>query len=390
MMKKILSVFAAGLIAASFFGCECDSDNDNAALLLAVSQKSGSSVGGVLPANEGENKLSGNTYKDGNTTCKFADSTYDVIEVSGTFNPFSLDENAFTYSEKATVTRTTTYRYAYGNNTIYSIKSSGKVEFKNGDKKYTLTSSITTYKSDDDYVDKYVNAVFDKDMYKALGWTKEPTEEQITNARNWAKNDRYSCFGLYGYTDTTSATKVSAEVLAKYNKAAAKQAEIDSKVIILNAYKFDGSNLQVADVGNYPKSITLASLYYGIYPFSKTLTDGCSIEISGATVLDAENVICNPMSRPAILLTDGITGFKIKSISDNGATLTGVTRSGAGTYADPYKWTAVGDFAAEFTPSKTESEISYTLKIDSVTLGTVTIPFTSTDSSTHYTTYTKQ
>lgn len=64
MMKKILSVFAAGLIAASFFGCECDSDNDNAALLLAVSQKSGSSVGGVLPANEGENKLSGNTYKD--------------------------------------------------------------------------------------------------------------------------------------------------------------------------------------------------------------------------------------------------------------------------------------------------------------------------------------
>lgn len=389
-MKKILSVFAAGLIAASFFGCECDSDNDNAALLLAVSQKSGSSVGGVLPANEGENKLSGNTYKNGDKTYKFADSTYDVIEVYDASNPFSRDENTFTYSEKATVTKTTTYRYAYGNNTIYSIKSSGKVEFKNGDKKYTLTSSITTYKSDDDYVDKYVNAVFDKDMYKALGWTKEPTEEQITNARNWAKNNRYSCFGLYGYTDTTSATEVSAEVLAKYNKAAAKQAEIDSKVIILNAYKFEGSNLQVADVGNYPKSITLASLYYGIYPFSKTLTDGCSIEISGATVLDAENVICNPMSRPAILLTDGITGFKIKSISDNGATLTRVTRSGAGTYADPYKWTAVGDFAAEFTPSKTESEISYTLKIDSVTLGTVTIPFTSTDSSTHYTTYTKQ
>lgn len=47
-MKKNLSVFAAGLIAASFFGCECDSDNDNAALLLAVSQKSGSSVGGVF------------------------------------------------------------------------------------------------------------------------------------------------------------------------------------------------------------------------------------------------------------------------------------------------------------------------------------------------------
>lgn len=390
MMKKILSVFAAGLIAASFFGCECDSDNDNAALLLAVSQKSGSSVGGVLPANEGENKLSGNTYKNGNKTYKFADSTYDVIEVYDESNPFSRDENTFTYSEKATVTKTTTYRYAYGNNTIYSIKSSEKFEFKNGDKKYTLTSSITTYKSDDDCVDKYVNAVFNKDMYKALGWTKEPTEEQITNARNWAKNNRYSCFGLYGYTDTTSATEVSVEVLAKYNKAAAKQAEIDSKVIILNAYKFDGSNLQVADVGNYPKSITLASLYYGIYPFSKTLTDGCSIEISGATVLDAENVICNPQSRPAILLTDGTGGFKIKSISDNGATLTGVTRSGAGTYADPYKWTAVGDFAAEFTPSKTESEISYTLKIDSVTLGTVTIPFTSTDSSTHYTTYTKQ
>lgn len=351
-MKKILSVFAAGLIAASFFGCECDSDNDNAALLLAVSQKSGSSVGGVLTANEGENKLSGNTYKNGDKTYKFADSTYDVIEVYDASNPFSRDENTFTYSEKATVTKTTTYRYAYGNNTIYSIKSSGKVEFKNGDKKYTLTSSITTYKSDDDYVDKYVNAVLDEDMYKALGWTKEPTEEQITNARNWAKNNRYSCFGLYGYTDTTSATEVSAEVLAKYNKAAAKQAEIDSKVIILNAYKFDGSNLQVADVGNYPKSITLASLYYGIYPFSKTLESG-SIEISGAT-------------------------------------LTLVTRSGAGTYADPYKWTAEGDFAAEFTPSKTESEISYTLKVGSETLGTVTIPFTSTDSSTHYTTYTKQ
>lgn len=388
-MKKILSVFAAGLIAASFFGCECDSDNDNAALLLAVSQKSGSSVGGVLTANEGENKLSGNTYKNGDKTYKFADSTYDVIEVYDASNPFSRDENTFTYSEKATVTKTTTYRYAYGNNTIYSIKSSGKVEFKNGDKKYTLTSSITTYKSDDDYVDKYVNAVLDEDMYKALGWTKEPTEEQITNARNWAKNNRYSCFGLYGYTDTTSATEVSAEVLAKYNKAAAKQAEIDSKVIILNAYKFDGSNLQVADVGNYPKSITLASLYYGIYPFSKTLESG-SIEISGATVLDAENVICNPQSRPAILMTGGTGGFKIKSISDNGATLTLVTRSGAGTYADPYKWTAEGDFAAEFTPSKTESEISYTLKVGSETLGTVTIPFTSTDSSTHYTTYTKQ
>lgn len=390
-MKKILSVFAAGLIAASFFGCECDSDNDNAALLLAVSQKSGSSVGGVLPANEGENKLSGNTYKNGDKTYKFADSTYDVIEVLfDTSNPSSFDENTGTYSEKATVTKTTTYRYAYGNNTIYSIKSSEKFEFKNGDKKYTLTSSITTYKSDDDYVDKCVNAVFNKDMYKALGWTKEPTEEDITNARNMAKNGRYFLFEQVGYTDTTSATEVSAEVLAKYNKAAAKQAEIDSKVIILNAYKFEGSNLQVADVGNYPKSITLASLYYGIYPFSKTLTDGCSIEISGATVLDAENVICNPQSRPAFLLTDGTRGFKIKSISDNGATLTGVTRSGAGTYADPYKWTAVGDFAAEFTPSKTESEISYTLKIDSVTLGTVTIPFTSTDSSTLYTTYTKQ
>ena len=389
MMKKILSVFAAGLIAASFFGCACDSDNDNAALLLAVSQKSGSSVGGVLPANEGENKLSGNTYKNGNKTYKFADSTYDVIEVYDVSNPFSCDENTSTYSEKATVTETTTYRYAYGNNTIYSIKSSGKSEFKNGDKKYTLTSSITTYKSDCDYVDKYVNAVLNKDMYKALGWTKEPTEEDITNVRNWAKKNRYSCFGLYGYTDTTSATKVSVEVLAKYNKAAAKQAEIDSKVIILNAYKFDGSNLQVADVGNYPKSITLASLYYGIYPFSKTLESG-SIEISGATVLDAENVICNPQSRPAILVTDGTVGFKIKSISDNGATLTRVTRSGAGTYADPYKWTAGDDVAVEFTPSKTESEISYTLKMGSDTLGTVTIPFTSTDSSTLYTTYTKQ
>lgn len=378
------------MIAASFFGCECDSDNDNAALLLAVSQKSGSSVGGVLPANEGENKLSGNTYKNGNKTYKFADSTYDVIEVYDASNPFSRDENTGTYSEKATVTKTTTYRYAYGNNTIYSIKSSGKSEFKNGDKKYTLTSSITTFKSDDDYVDKYVNDLFYKDIYNALGWTKEPTEEDITKARNMAKNSRYYLFEKYGYTDTTSATEVSAEVLAKYNKAAAKQAEIDSKVIILNAYKFDGSNLQVADVGNYPKSITLASLYYGIYPFSKTLTDGCSIEISGATVLDAENVICNPMSRPAILSTNGITGFKIKSISDNGATLTLVTRSGAGTYADPYKWTAGDDVAVEFTPSKTESEISYTLKVGSDTLGTVTIPFTSTDSSTHYTTYTKQ
>lgn len=388
-MKKILSVFAAGLIAASFFGCACDSDNDNAALLLAVSQKSGSSVGGVLPANEGENKLSGNTYKDGNTTYKFADSTYDVIELFDTSNPSSFDENTGTYSEKATVTKTTTYRYAYGNNTIYSIKSSEKYEFKNGDKKYTLTSSITTYKSDDDYVDKYVNAVFNEDMYKALGWTKEPTEEDITNARNMAKNSRYYLFEQVGYTDTTSATKVSAEVLAKYNKAEAKKAEIDSKVIILNAYKFEGSNLQVADVGNYPKSITLASLYYGIYPFSKTLESG-SIEISGATVLDAENVICNPQSRPAILMTGGTVGFKIKSISDNGATLTLVTRSGAGTYADPYKWTAEGDGAVEFTPSKTESEISYTLKMGSDTLGTVTIPFTSTDSSTHYTTYTKQ
>ena len=37
-MKKIVSIFAAALLAAGFMGCSNDSD-DNSALLLALSSK---------------------------------------------------------------------------------------------------------------------------------------------------------------------------------------------------------------------------------------------------------------------------------------------------------------------------------------------------------------
>lgn len=389
-MKKILSVFAAGLLVASFFGCANDSDNNNSALLLAVSQKSGTSVSSGLPANEGENKLSGNTYKLGTMTYKFAANTFDAISVSEMPNGYSLNDTTYTYSEKATVTTTTTYNYAYANNTIYFMNPSIKYEYKNGDKTYTQTSTTVKLSSDADYVKNAVKNMYNEDLYTALGWTKKPTDAQKASFETTVKSNRYSVFGRFGYTDTTSAAEVSAAVLEKYNNAMVKQAEIASKVIGMNAYKFDASNnLQLASVGNYPKTITLAGLYYGVYPFSQTLTAG-NITISGETALDTENVLCNVQSRPAILLSGSTSGFKIKAISDNAATLTPVVRSGSGTVADPYKWTVGSDVAVTFTPSKTDSQISYELKVGSATLGTVTIPFTSTTSTTTYTTFTKQ
>ena len=42
-MKKIVSIFAAALLAAGFMGCSNDSD-DNSALLLALSSKNSSSI----------------------------------------------------------------------------------------------------------------------------------------------------------------------------------------------------------------------------------------------------------------------------------------------------------------------------------------------------------
>ena len=59
-MKKIVSIFAAALLAAGFMGCSNDSD-DNSALLLALSSKNSSSAS--LPASVGENELTDKKFK---------------------------------------------------------------------------------------------------------------------------------------------------------------------------------------------------------------------------------------------------------------------------------------------------------------------------------------
>ena len=103
-MKKIVSIFAAAVLAAGFMGCSNDSDDNSALMLALTSQSSG---GTCLPASVGENNLSGNTYKAGNdarnVTYEFSSNSFTVttntkVDAVVSVNSAYTFKNVITYS----------------------------------------------------------------------------------------------------------------------------------------------------------------------------------------------------------------------------------------------------------------------------------------------------
>ena len=373
-MKKIVSIFAAAVLAAGFMGCSNDSDDNSALMLALASQSSG---GTSLPASVGENNLVGNTYKAGtdasNVTYEFSTNSFTVTSNT----KFDAVDNVNTAYTLKTVT---TYSYSYDSNEgiIFTNNSSEKT--------YVVRNSEETLYELGSFSNDAQFIAAEKAFIKL-------TKDLMTDAdlEAAAKALRYSTFGILlvidddgnfiSYTDDTSATEVPEKIIKKYNENnASTKAYADKAVgyVTPYAYEVTSSSLKFSSSSVYPKDTTLADLYSKKFNFIR-MYDSSNYLILNNAYRQALGIAFNSYSG---IETDYelfmISGISSDTISLKKGTIDFTSLNIKIESADPWSYTET-----EVTEGR-----KVTLSQNSVEKGNFVIPYRT--SSTSYVTFTKQ
>ena len=190
-MKKIVSIFAAAVLAAGFMGCSNDSDDNSALMLALTSQSSG---GSSLPASVGENNLFGNTYKAGNDA---SNVTYEFSSNSFTVTSNTKVDAVVNVNSAYTLKNVITYSYTYDSNEgiIFTNNAS--------EKKYVVRGTVETPYELGSFSNDAQFIAAEKAFIKLTNDLMTDTDLEAA-----AKALRYSTFGKFYYTDVTSTTEV--------------------------------------------------------------------------------------------------------------------------------------------------------------------------------------
>lgn len=359
-MKKIVSIFAAAVLAAGFMGCSNDSDDNSALMLALASQSSG---GTSLPASVGENNLVGNTYKAGtdasNVTYEFSTNSFTVTSNT----KFDAVDNVNTAYTLKTVT---TYSYSYDSNEgiIFTNNSSEKT--------YVVRNSEETLYELGSFSNDAQFIAAEKAFIKL---TKDLMSDADLEAA--AKATRYSTFGKFYYTDTTSTTEVPEQIIKIYNEYnAVCKAYIDKAVgyVTPYAYEVTSSSLKVSSSSVYPKDTTLADLYSKKFNFIKKY-DSSNYLILNNAYNQSLGLVFNSYS--------GIEAdsdlFMISGISTDTISLKKFSLA-SGKIESADSWS--------YTETEVTEGLKVTLSLNSAEKGNFVIPYRT--SSTSYVTFTKQ
>lgn len=356
-MKKIVSIFAAAVLAAGFMGCSNDSDDNTALMLALTSQSSG---GTYLPASVGENNLSGNTYKagddDSNETYEFSSNSYTVTI---NIKTDAVDNVNSAYTQK--IVRT--YSYDSDEGIIFTNNASEKIYIVRGTEE--IPYELGSFSNDAEFI----AAV--KAFFKLRYDLKSDADLEAA-----AKATRYSTFGKFYYTDTTSTTEVPEQIIKIYNEYnAVCKAYIDKAVgyVTPNAYEVTSSSLKLSSSPVYPKDTTLADLYSKKFNFIK--------------MYDSEHylILNNAYNQSLGLVFNSYSGieadsdlFMISGISSDTISLKKFSLASAKIEsADPWS----------YTETEVTEGLKVTLSLNSAEKGDFVIPYKT--SSTYYDTFTK-
>ena len=371
-MKKIVSIFAAAVLAAGFMGCSNDSDDNSALMLALASQSSG---GTYLPASVGENNLSGNTYKAGNddrnVTYEFSSNSFTVTT---NVKCIALDNLQTAYTFKNVIT----YSYSYDSDEGIIFINNASV------KKYIVRDSVETpyelgsFSNDAEFI------AAEKAFIKLTNDLMPDTDLEAA-----AKALRYSTFrGFYGivdagnfiaYTDTTSTTEVPEQIIKTYNETNALYKAYHDKAVgyvTPYAYEVTSSSLKVSSSSVYPKDTTLADLYSKKFNFIKMYDSSNYLILNNAY---NQNLGMIFISYSGIEADSDL--FMITGISSDTISLKKFSYASGNPKiesADPWS----------YTETEVTEGLKVTLSQNSVEKGNFVIPYKT--SSTSYITFTKQ
>mgnify|MGYP007069878712 CR=1 FL=1 len=373
-MKKIVSIFAAAVLAAGFMGCSNDSDDNSALMLALTSQSSG---GSSLPASVGENNLSGNTYKAGNDA---SNVTYEFSSNSFTVTSNTKVDAVVNVNSAYTLKNVITYSYSYDSDEgiIFTNNAS--------EKKYVVRGTVETPYELGSFSNDAQFIAAEKAFIKLTNDLMTDTDLEAA-----AKALRYSTFGgfygiddadnLIAYTDNTSTTEVPEQIIKTYNEINALHKAYDDKAVgyvTPYAYEVTSSSLKLSSSSVYPKDTTLAYLYSKKFNFIR-MYDSSNYLILNNAYNQTLGMVFNSYSG----IEAGSDVFMISGISSDTISLK--------KYSLDY---TSGNFKIESADpwSYTETEVTeglkVTLSLNSAEKGDFVIPYKT--SSTSYATFTKQ
>ena len=356
-MKRIVSIFAAAVLAAGFMGCSNDSDDNSALMLALASQSSG---GTYLPASVGENNLSGNTYKAGNDA---RNVTYEFSSNSFTVTSNTKVDAVASVNSAYTLKNVITYSYSYDSveGIIFTNNSSEKTYVVRGtvETPYELGSFST-------------DAEFIQAQMEYIKLTNDLMSDADLEAA--AKALRFSTFGIfYGYTDSTNATEVSKESIKMYNEiqASIKSANKRASLFVSPyAYEVNSTSLKLSVSNVYPAFTTLSDLSSKKYTFTTFYEGSHTFSINDTSSVINES--CGTIG------TDDILGLIITGVSSGNINLKQYNTSTLNLeVADPWS----------YTENLENAGLKVTLSQNSVEKGNFVIPYKT--SSTSYKTFTK-
>ena len=198
-----------------------------------------------------------------------------------------------------------------------------------------------------------------------------------TDLEAFVKQLRYSTFGKFYYTDTTSTTEVPEQIIKIYNEYnAVCKAYIDKAVgyVTPNAYKVTSSSLKLSFSRVYPKDTTLADLYSKKFNFINTYDSEHYLMLNNA-YNQSFGLVFNSYS---VIEADSDL-FMISGISSDAISLKKFSLASAKIEsADPWS----------YTETEVTEGLKVTLSLNSAEKGDFVIPYKT--SSTSYATFTKQ
>ena len=358
-MKKIVSIFAAAVLAAGFMGCSNDSDDNSALMLALTSQSSG---GTYLPASVGENNLSGNTYKAGddasNKTYEFSSNSYTVTI---NIKTDAVDNVNSAYTQK--IVRTYSYSYDSDEGIIFTNNASEKIYIVRGTEE--IPYELGPFSNDAEFIaaeKAYIKLIFDL--------------MPDTDLEAFVKQLRYSTFGKFYDTDVTSTTEVPEQIIKIYNEFNALCKAYEDKAVgyvTPYAYEVTSSSLKLSSSSVYPKDTTLADLYSKKFNFKKVYDGNNYLILNNAYKQDLGLVFNSYSGIEADSDLFMISGISSDTISLKKFSLA----SGKIESADPWS----------YTETEVTEGLKVTLSLNSAEKGDFVIPYKT--SSTYYDTFTK-
>ncbi|MEE1212952.1 MAG: hypothetical protein UHO11_10735 [Treponema sp.] len=376
-MKKIVSIFAAAVLAVGFMGCSNDSDDNSALMLALASQSSG---GTYLPASVGENNLSGNTYKAGNDT---RNVTYEFSSNSFTVTSNTKVDAVASVNSAYTLKNVITYSYSYDSveGIIFTNNSSEKTYVVRGtvETPYELASFSNDAQfiaAEKAYIKLTNDLMSDADLEaaaKALRYSTYGNKPAIVDAGNFI-----------AYTDTTSTAEVPEQIIKTYNETNALYKAYHDKAVgyvTPYAYEVTSSSLKVSSSSVYPKDTTLADLYSKKFNFTEKYDSNNYLILNNAhnqnlgTFFDSYSGIEAGSTLSDLFMISGISSdtISLKKFSIDYTSGNAKIES-----ADPWS----------YTETEVTEGLKVTLSEGSAEKGNFVIPYKT--SSTSYATYEKQ